>query len=121
MADTNLAVQDPSDSVDSKVNDYFSNYYKAKLAVNSEHYEVVKSYFQSITPSDDAVASLTAAVLQTSSELDLNPVDVIEQFKASNIKAAIPMFLNMSRRNTSLLGFLKASKISENIKRQIQL
>lgn len=118
MSEFNLGVVQ-ADTVDEKVNDYFSNYFKSKLSVNANDYDVVKGFFSGITDDDDAIASLTASVLQTAAELEVEAVDVIETFKSSNsLNSAIPMFLNMSRRNTSLLGYLK-SPPQNTMRRQI--
>ena len=67
-----------------------------------------------------AAAALTAGILNAVDELDLYPSDIIEQFKnSSDFTTEIPLFLNLTRKGTSLLGYINERKVPANIKRQI--
>lgn len=119
---TNLPIKNPNDDVDLRVNEYFENYFKTNIKVTDNEYEAVKSFFYNRTRNTEATAALTSAVIQTANELDIYVIDVINEFEATNnLKAAIPMFLNMSRRGTSLLGYIQQLNPPTNITRQTAL
>ena len=83
-------------------------------------YEAAKSFFVARTNNEDAAAALTAAVIQAANELNIYIVDIIKEFEqASDLKSAIPTFLNLSRRTSSLLGYEADITPNENIARQV--
>ena len=118
--DTSLPLTNPQDDVDLKVREYFATYFFTPATFTDNDYELVKSFFVSRTDNMDAAAALTAAVLNATSKLGLYTADIIEQFKnSSNLTTAVPLFLNLTRKGTSLLGYINERKVPENIKRQI--
>ena len=120
--DTNFPIINPADSFDQRVQDYFDNYTKPTLKFTDSEYAAAKSFFLARTNNNEqAAAALTVAVIEASNDLDVYIVDVIEQFSASNnLKSAIPTFLNMSRRGSSLLGYEANIVPNENIARQVE-
>jgi len=116
---TNLPLTNPSDDTDLRVNEYFETYFSPAITLNQNDYELAKGFFLARTNNVEATAALTSAVINVANELGLYLPDVISQFEATNnLKAAIPMFLNMSRRGTSLLGYTQSLTASENTRRQ---
>lgn len=119
--DTNLPIINPADNFDQRVQDYFTNYFTNQISMTDNEYEEAKSFFVSRTKNNDAAAALTAAVIEAANELNVNIVDIIAEFKtAGDLKSAIPTFLNLSRRTTSLLGYEAGIKPNENIARQVE-
>jgi hypothetical protein len=117
---TNLPIVSPADSFDQRVQDYFTNYFSAQISMTDMEYEAAKSFFVARTNNEDAAAALTAAVIQASNELNINIVDIIKEFEqSSDLKSAVPTFLNLSRRTTSLLGYEANITPNENIARQV--
>ena len=72
------------------------------------------------TKNTDAAAALTAATIQAANELNTPILDILSEFENADLKSAIPTFLNLSRRSTSLLGYEKNIKPNENIARQVE-
>ena len=94
--------------------------YEQDISMNQNEYEVAKSFFVNRTANEDAAAALTAAVIQAANELNIHIVDIINEFeKTGDLKSAIPTFLNLSRRTTSLLGYEQEISPNENIARQV--
>ena len=118
---TNLPIVNPADSFDQRVQDYFTNYFTAPIKMTDQEYEAAKSFFVARTNNEQAAAALTAATIQAANELDLFILDVIAQFEATtDLKSAIPTFLNMSRSGRSLLGYEANITPNENIARQVE-
>ncbi len=118
--ETNLPIVNPADSFDQRVQDYFTNYFTAPVKMTDQEYEAAKSFFVARTNSEQAAAALTAATVQAANELNLFIVDVIQQFEqTTDLKSAIPTFLNMSRSGRSLLGYEANITPNENIARQV--
>ena len=118
--ETNLPIVNPADNFDQRVQDYFTNYFTVPIKMTDQEYEAAKSFFVARTNNQQAAAALTAATIQAANELDLFILDVIEEFKnTSDLKSAIPTFLNMSRSGRSLLGYEADITPNENIARQV--
>jgi hypothetical protein len=117
---TNLPIVNPADNFDQRVQDYFTNYFTAPIKMTDQEYEAAKSFFVARTNSEQAAAALTAATIQAANELDLFILDVIAQFEqTTDLKSAIPTFLNMSRSGRSLLGYEANITPNENTARQV--
>jgi len=118
--DTSLPLTNPQDDIDLKVREYFATYFSTPVTFTDNEYDLVKSFFVEKTNNAAAAAALTAGVLNAVDELDLYPTDIIEQFKNnSDFTIAIPLFLNLTRKGTSLLGYINERKVPANIERQI--
>ena len=119
---TNLPIINPQTNFDQRVQDYFNNYYGTPVQVTDNEYSETKSFFMARTGNNEAsAAALTAATIQAANELGVFILDIISEFKNSgDLKSAVPTFLNMSRRSSSLLGYDVALKPSENIARQVE-
>jgi|AP95_1055475.scaffolds.fasta_scaffold21416_3 hypothetical protein len=118
--DTSLPLTNPQDDVDLKVREYFATYFFTPATFTDNDYELVKSFFVEKTNNATAAAALIAGMLNAADMLNLYPADIIEQFKnSSNFTTAVPLFLNLTRKGTSLLGYINERKVPANIKRQI--
>ena len=118
--DTNLPIVNPADNFDQRVQDYFTNYFSAPIKMTDQEYLAAKSFFIARTNNEQAAAALTAAVVQAANELNIFIVDVIKEFEqSSDLKSAIPTFLNLSCRGSSLLGYETNITPNENIARQV--
>ena len=118
---TNLSITDPRNSFDQKVQDYFQYYFSDPIQMTDQEYEYASAFFLKRTANEDAAAALTAATIEAANRLGVYIVDIVEQFEAStDLKSAIPTFLNLSRNNSSLLGYEANIQPNENIKRQVE-
>jgi hypothetical protein len=119
--ETNLPIVNPADNFDQRVQDYFTNYFTVPIKMTDQEYEAAKSFFVARTNNEQAAAALTAAVVQAANELDLFILDIIAQFETTtDLKSAIPTFLNMSRSGRSLLGYEANITPNENTARQVE-
>jgi len=119
--DTNLPLITPTDNFDQRVQDYFTNYFSNQISMTDNEYEAAKSFFISRTNNNAAGAALTAATIQAANILNVNILDIIKEFETvGDLKTAVPTFLNLSRRSTSLLGYEADIKPNENIARQVE-
>lgn len=108
--------------VDQLITRYFTEYFERPPTITSSEYDLVKSFFQEKTSSIESSAALTAAVIIAADDLNIPIVDIIAKFSASPInelKVTLPMFLNLSRKGSSLLGYLNDISPSDNVNRQI--
>ena len=118
---TNLAITDPRNSFDQKVQDYFQYYFSDPIEMTDQEYDYASAFFLKRTANEEAAAALTAATIEAANRLGVYIVDIVEQFEAStDLKSAIPTFLNLSRNNSSLLGYEANIQPNENIKRQVE-
>ena len=119
--ETNLPLVNPKDNFDQRVQDYFNNYFTNTISMTDNEFEAAKAFFVSRTSNTDAAAALTAATIQAANELNVPILDILGEFEnASDLKSAIPTFLNLSRSNTSLLGYEQNITPNENIARQVE-
>ena len=102
------------------LNNYFTNYFTNTISMTDNEFEAAKSFFVNRTKNTDAAAALTAATIQAANELNTPILDILSEFENADLKSAIPTFLNLSRRSTSLLGYEKNIKPNENIARQVE-
>ena len=118
---TNLPLVNPADSVDQRIQDYFNNYYTVAIELTDQEYEYAKAFFVARTSNEQSAAALTAATIQSANELGLNIIDVVKEFEnTSDLRSAIPTFLNLSRRGSSLLGYEANIIPTENMSRQVE-
>lgn len=119
--DTNLPLIKPADNFDQRVQDYFTNYFSNQISMTDNEYEAAKTFFVARTTNTDSAAALTAATIEAANELRVNILDIIKQFKdVPDLKSAVPTFLNLSRRSSSLLGYEQNITPNENIDRQVE-
>ena len=119
--DTNLPLIKPADNFDQRVQDYFTNYFSNEISMTDMEYEAAKSFFVARTANTDSAAALTAATIEAANELNVNILDILKQFEnVADLKSAIPTFLNLSRRSSSLLGYEQNIIPNENIARQVE-
>lgn len=118
---TNLPLVNPADNFDQRVQDYFVNYFSDDIVMTDNEYEAAKAFFIARTNSEDAAAALTAATIEGANRLNVYILDILKEFENSeDLKSAVPTFLNLSRRSTSLLGYEANIEPTENMKRQVE-
>lgn len=118
---TNLPLVNPADNFDQRVQDYFVNYFSRQISMTDNEFEAAKSFFTKRTRNSDAAAALTAATIQAANELNVSIIEILQEFEnTTDLKSAIPTFLNLSRSSSSLLGYEANITPNENIKRQVE-
>lgn len=104
--------------------DFFNNYFKNNVDVPSAVNDALITFFESIADNKDSALALSAAVVYTSQLQQLNPMDVLAQFKKMSkgeLSAYLCMFLNYNRVGTSLLGINNTPIKNKYVYRNIHL
>ena len=116
---TSLPVVDIRDSIDARVNAFFVDFFLPRANISENDYELIKSFCVAKTRNTEAASSLIAAIISVINELDLYAPDVIDQFKQGNFTQQLPLFLNLSRRGISLLGYMNTQPVPPRIQQQV--
>ena len=102
---------------------YFSNYFVTPSTISSDVNDAVIAYFQTLTNGNLHSASILAStVVYTAMAQGLNPMKVLEDFKAvptGQLNNYIAAFLNINRVPTSSLGIRHGTKTSPFVTRSI--
>lgn len=103
--------------------EYFQNYYTQRGYVDTNVYDALIARFEKQTGGDkDAARSIVAAIIQTSIEknISVNSVaDKFEKLSKEDINRYVIAMLNMSRKNSSFLGFKSTIKNSNYVRRTV--
>ena len=117
---TALPLTNPQDNIDQRVSEYFTTQFSPRGKFTDSDYELVKSFCVNRTSSADAAASLIAAILNATNELQLYAADIIDKFENSDTKVTIPLLLNASRKGTSLLGYVNDKTPPPTVQQQVK-
>jgi|APCry1669190731_1035312.scaffolds.fasta_scaffold163327_1 hypothetical protein len=101
---------------------YFDNFFTQINTVSENVNDAVIGYFQELTGNKDSGATLAAAVLYTAQQQNIEPMQLIDEFrklKPNELNAYLTMFLNFNRVGTSLLGLSNTPQTSKYITRAI--
>ena len=75
---TALPLTNPQDNIDQRVSEYFTTQFSPRGKFTDSDYELVKSFCVNRTSSADAAASLIAAILNATNELQLTVTSMLE-------------------------------------------
>ena len=85
----------------------FDNFYRFDINVPAAEYDIVYSFFQREMAHKRVAANFTAALFQISSENNVPPLTLLEQFDGItgvNLTAQLAYYLNQIRSRATLLG-----------------
>lgn len=103
--------------------EYFQNYYSQRGYVAGNTYDALIARFEKQTNGDkDTAKTIVAAIIQTSIEknIDINGVaDKFQKMSKEDINRYVISMLNMSRKNSSFLGFKNTVKNSTYVQRTV--
>jgi len=120
---TNLPIVPPSTSTNTtKTLRLFNGYFDTKVTVDINVYDVVHGFFVRKIKSQEAADALTAAVITTSFDNKLDPLQVIKDLDSVDdleLDATLALYMNETRRNTSLLGVKQTQPVIEIVARSI--
>lgn len=117
MQYTNLPPKDMS-----ATEKYFNDYFSTKGNVDANVYEALLTFFEKQTKNVDAAKIIMSGLVQTSIQKNLSLRDLADQFKKmsqEDIDRYVITILNMTRKNSSLLGFKNNIKSNQYILRSI--
>ena len=104
---TNVIANLPPVSNPNPTTTFFNNYASSLPSVTSNTNDAIVSYFEILTGDPTSAKVLASAVIQTSFQQGLDPLETLNQFKKmkpGDLNAYLVLFLNLNRASTSLLG-----------------
>jgi len=123
---TNLPSQnlstDPVQTAENKTRTHFNGFYEPSIAVDGSVWDIVYAFFLKTTGHSESAQAMAEAVLESANSQGLNPLDLIRdlgQFSGLELDQAICMYLNDTRRGTSLLGVSVQRIPNKHISRNI--
>jgi hypothetical protein len=121
---TNLNAVDLSVNDNTNPNTYFNNYFGPNVKVSPNVDAAILSYFEEVTYNKEAAKALAAAVIYTSTQQGINPMESLKEFTKlpkGELNAYLVMFLNMNRKGTSYLGITNQPIANKYVSRAIIL
>lgn len=115
----NLAVNDATNP-----NVYFNNYFGPDVRISPDVDAAILSYFEEIAFNREAAKALASAVIFTSIQQNVNPMETLQEFTKlpkGQLNAYLVMFLNMQRKGTSYLGITNQPIANKYVNRSILL
>jgi hypothetical protein len=86
----------------------YDNFYNTKLGINANEFDIVFSYFKSISDNDTIAGNFTSNLFRISQEADIPVLELLDQLKGLpnklEMNKVICYFLNSFKSNTSLYG-----------------
>ena len=104
--------------------EFFETYFKTKTTITENDLSAIVSYFEGRADNTLAANALALAVLISSVEKNIPPMEILDRFKKyskQQIDAYLATFINFSRIPTSLLGISNLPRTSQYVDRQILL
>lgn len=105
-----------------KTTKYFNNYFDPSLEVSQNINDAILSYFQQRTDNVESAKILVQAVIETAQAQREDPLTVLNSFQhisTSDLTAALALYLNTSRVNTSYLGIKQQPTTNSYVTRSI--
>lgn len=100
----------------------FDNFYNFDLVVDSNQYEIVHSFFSSITKSKQAADNFTLLVFRISTLSGENPLNLVEYLQGKSrmeVDSTLAYYLNSVKSKTSLYGVNATPQPNSNVQRNI--
>ena len=102
---------------------YFDTIFDAPINVPQAVVDALYAFFISRTENDETALALVHTVIVTAVGARINPMVILDQFKAASsdfkLDAQLATFLNTTRSNTSMLGIKNVPKVNNHISRTI--
>lgn len=112
------------DSVDRTVR-IFDNFYTTQLVVNGADYDVVLSFFKSVTSNTKIAGNFTALLFRIAQEGGYNVISLLDVLKGTEnnlqLTQVMAYYLNTFKSKTSLYGVGILPKPNEAVQRNVVL
>ena len=110
---TNLPVENLKDnnnnvSEESKTRTFFNGYFDQHVQITGVEWDLVYAFFLKHTENEDAANAMSEAIITAARSQNLNILDLIkdlEPFEGIELDQVLALYLNQTRRDTSLLGY----------------
>lgn len=101
----------------------FDSFYQTSLVVNPNEYDIIHSYFISVSINKSIADNFTALMFRISQETGIPALDLLDQIKGTNSKLEmnqiICYFLNSFKSKTSLYGIGQTPRPNQPVQRNI--
>jgi len=115
---TNLPINNIEETLE-----YFGTIYDTRIDVSQNIVDALYAFFISRTENEDTALALVHTVIVTAVGAKINPMVMLDQFKAAGstfkLNVQLATFLNQTRNNTSMLGVKNVPKVNNHISRTI--
>lgn len=112
------------DSVDKTVR-IFDNFYTTQLVVNGADYDVVYSFFRSVTDNTKVAGNFTALLFRIAQEGGYSVMSLLDVLKGTEnnlqLTQVMAYYLNTFKSKTSLYGVGNLPKPNEAVQRNVVL
>ena len=101
---------------------FFDQYFDKNFTITENELSAIVSYFESRTSNKTAAKSLALAVISGAVEQNLQPMEILDQFKKlpqQQLDTYLAYFLNLTRYPTSLVGLSSVPVANRYVARSI--
>jgi len=121
VIDTAVILDGPQTQLDNSVR-VFDQYYNFQVVVDSNHYEIVYSYFVSVTNTVDTAKNFTTMLFRISNITGENPLTLLEYMQGGTklqVTSLMAYYLNGLKSKTTLYGISVTPSPNQTIQRNI--
>jgi hypothetical protein len=121
VIDTAVILDGPQTQLDNSVR-VFDQYYNFQVVVDSNHYEIVYSYFVSVTNTLDTAKNFTTMLFRISNITGEDPLTLLEYMQGSTkiqVTSLMAYYLNGLKSKTTLYGISVTPSPNQIIQRNI--
>jgi len=101
----------------------YDNFYNAEIAVNATDFDIVFSYFLTVSDNVTIAGNFTSNLFRISQQSGIRVLELLEQLKGINDKLkmnqVICYYLNSFKNNTSLYGVSVVPKPNQIVARNV--
>ena len=118
MANT---IDAPTSQLDTTVQ-LFDSFYNFKMNVDASRYEIVRSYFYSVTLSNDVANNFTTMIFRIAGIINQDPLELLSYIQGkSQVEANAIMiyYLNSIKSKTALYGISAIPKPNQPVQRNV--
>lgn len=104
----NLKDNNKESSQESKTRTFFNGYFDQHVQITGAEWDLVFAFFMKKTQNEDTANAMSEAIVTSARSQDLNVLDLINdlgQYDGIELDQVLALYLNQTRRDTSLLGF----------------
>jgi hypothetical protein len=121
VIDTAVILDGPQTQLDNSVR-VFDQYYNFQVVVDSNHYEIVYSYFVSVTNTLDTAKNFTTMLFRIANITGENPLTLLEYMQGSTkiqVTSLMAYYLNGLKSKTTLYGISVTPSPNQTVQRNI--
>jgi hypothetical protein len=118
---TNVIIDGPQTQLDNSVR-VFDQYYNFNVVVDSNHYEIVYSYFSSVTKTKDVAKNFTTMLFRISNITGENPLTLLDYMQGRTkleVTSLMAYYLNGLKSKTTLYGISVTPAPNQTVQRNI--